>query len=176
MKELPPAPSGSVSDIKAIKPEIKSVLFHVYGNELAVTVTGDNLWFCTEVKVNACRQSITAGSTSEKSLQFNVEGKDNFPSTSDHVQVKLWSQFSSPVINSKTEVKHKVSSLPDILTFLMNFASHFIASNSALLLHASGLNITVRHWSKTAHLRTMTSCLHSWSDIVSGQCKINTSG
>ena len=41
---------------------------------------------------------------------------------------------------------------------------------------SSGLNITVGHQSKTAHLRTMTGCLHSWSDIVSGQCKINTSG
>ena len=110
MKELPPLSSGSVSDVKATKPAIKSVSFHVYGSELAVTVTGENLWFCNEVKVNAYRQSITAGSTSQKSLQFNVEGRDNFPSTSDHVQVKLWSQFSSPVLNSKTEVKHKVSS------------------------------------------------------------------
>ena len=38
-----------------------------------------------------------------------------------------------------------------------------------------GLNIVVG-WSKTmhAHLRSMTGCLHSWSDIVSGQCEINT--
>ena len=111
MKELPPASSGSVPDVKAIKPEIKSVSFHVYGNELAVTVTGESLWFCNEVKVNTCRQSITAVSTSQKSLQFNIEVGDHFPSTSDCVQVKLWSQFSSPVLNSKTEVKHKVQVL-----------------------------------------------------------------
>ena len=108
VKDLPPRSSKPVADVVAVKPAITSVSFHMNGNELAITVVGDNLWFCTSVKVGPFQQRVCAENTSEKSLQFNVEGKKQFSSTSDYVSVKIWSQFSSPVVCSNAEVKRKV--------------------------------------------------------------------
>jgi hypothetical protein len=102
-------PSGpSVTELKVVRPVVNSVSFHRYGKEFAITITGDNLWFCNEVKVDSLKQVIKADDTTQRSLQFNVEdGKDL--GTADHVSVKAWSQFASPVTNPKAEVKHKVS-------------------------------------------------------------------
>ncbi len=93
-----------------MRPEITSVSFHRYGKEFAVTVTGDNLWFCNEVKVGPLKEIIEACKTTQKSIQFNfnIEDKKHFSGTVDHISVKVWSHFSSPVTNTKAEVKHKV--------------------------------------------------------------------
>ena len=102
-----PSPNESISDVNVLKPEITSVSFHSYGKELAITVTGENLWFCHQVKVASYKQFVTVENTTQKSLQFNIE-KENFSGTQDYVNVKVWNHFSSPVVNSKAKVKHKV--------------------------------------------------------------------
>ena len=93
-----------------MKPVVRSVSFHCYGKEFAITITGDNLWFCNKVKVGKLKRTIEAKNTTQKSLQFNYYdiGDTNFSATVDHVGVKLWSHFASPVFSGKTEVKHKV--------------------------------------------------------------------
>ena len=108
IKSLHPAICKPVLEVKLIKPKITSVSFHCHGKELAVTVTGENLWFCNRIKVGSHTQSVNAEYISQKSLQFNVEDKQLFTGTADHINVRLWSHFSSPVTNSKAEVKHKV--------------------------------------------------------------------
>ena len=111
MKDLPPPSSNSIADVEAMKPTISSASFHMNGSELAITVAGENLWFTTLVKVGPFKQRVSAENTSQKSLQFNVEGKEQFSSASDSVSVKVWNQFSSkPVMNNNTEVKRKVNS------------------------------------------------------------------
>ena len=98
-------------DLKDVKPIVKSVSFHRYGKEFAITVTGENLWFCNKVKVGPLKQSINAGDSSQKLLQFyrNVKDITSISSTSDHINVKAWSHFSGPVSNDKAVVKRKVS-------------------------------------------------------------------
>ena len=100
-----------LSEVKAVRPVINSVSFHRYGKEFSITITGENLWFCNEVKVGALKQVISARSTTQKCLQFNfnIEDHQEFSGTVDHISVKVWSHFTSPVSNSETEVKHKVS-------------------------------------------------------------------
>ena len=100
----------SPSEVKAVRPVINSVSFHRYGKEFSITITGENLWFCYEVKVGALRQVVSAKSTTQKCLQFNlnIEDHQQFPGTADRISVKVWSHFMSPVTNDKTEVKHKV--------------------------------------------------------------------
>ena len=108
IKTLPEKSSILIPELKVVKPIIKSVSFHRYGKEFAITVTGDNLWFCNKVKVSSFVQNVSAEDISQKSLQFNHKDITQFPSTSDHVGVKIWSQFSSPVSNNKVIVKSKV--------------------------------------------------------------------
>ena len=112
VKELPPTSNKLVADVEAMKPTIASASFHINGNEVAITVAGDNLWFSTLVKVGPFQHKVSAENTSQKSLQFNitVEGKKQFSGVSDSVSVKVWSQFSSkPAMNTNTEVKRKVN-------------------------------------------------------------------
>ena len=96
-------------ELKVVKPVINSVSFHRYGKEFAITITGDNLWFCNKVKVGSFTQSVNAEDISQKSLQFHHKDITRFPSTSDQIGVKIWSQFSSPVLNDRVAVKRKVN-------------------------------------------------------------------
>ena len=111
VKDFLPRPGTSLSEVKTLKPVIESLSFHHYGKEFAITITGDNLWFCNYVKVGAIQQVISAGDTTQKSLQFNlnIEETKHFPGTDDYTSVKAWSCFASPVINHRANVKHKVS-------------------------------------------------------------------
>ena len=104
---IPPLSNLTLSEVKIV---IHSVSFHRYGKEFAITITGEHLWFSNQVKVGKLRQIINAENVSQKSLQFNcnIEDKLNFSSTGDHISVKVWSHFSSPVTNQETTVKHKV--------------------------------------------------------------------
>ena len=99
------------SQVMTVRPVINSVSFHRYGKKFSITITGENLWFCNEVKVGALRQVVSAKSTTQKCLQFNlnIEDHQQFSGTVDHISVKVWSHFTSPVSNNKTEVKHKLS-------------------------------------------------------------------
>lgn len=111
MKELPEAASSIVPELKVFKPVIDSVSFHRYGKEFAITVTGNNLWFCNKVKISSFSQDVSAEDTSQKSLQFNCSvdnGIAKIPTTSNHVSVKIWSHFSGAVDCAKVPVKHKV--------------------------------------------------------------------
>lgn len=111
VKEYLPQSGTALSEVKTLKPVIESVSFHHYGKEFAITITGDNLWFCNYIKVGVFKQDINAGDTTQKSLQFNLNIEENkhFSGTDDHISVKAWSQFTSPVINHRANVKHKVS-------------------------------------------------------------------
>ena len=111
VKDFLPRPGTSLSEVKTLKPVIESVSFHRYGKEFAITITGDNLWFCNYVKVGALKQIINAGDTTQKSLQFNlnIEVNKHFPGTDDYTSVKAWSHFASPVTNHRANIKHKVS-------------------------------------------------------------------
>ena len=105
-----PSPYIPLPDVMIMKPVIKSVSFHRYGKEFAITIHGDNLWFSYYVKVDTLRQTISVKDATQKRLQFNcnIEEKLITFSDKDYVSVKVWSHFSSPVLSKKTEVKHKV--------------------------------------------------------------------
>ena len=89
---------------------MESVSFHRHGKEIAVTITGDNLWFCNEVKVNQHREQIYARSVSQRSIQFNCDPEINhkLSSDKDEVNVSLWTHFCSPV-KREVNTNHKVS-------------------------------------------------------------------
>ena len=107
VRDLPVSSGVQLPEVSAVRPIVNSVSFHRYGKEFAITITGENLWFCNEIKVGSHKQFINPDITTQKSLQFNID-KD-FSGREDHISVKVWSHFTSPVMNPKTEVKHKVT-------------------------------------------------------------------
>ena len=109
-KQFLPAINAPPSKVQAVTPSVESVAFHRFGKEIAVTVKGDNLWFCYQIKVGPCKEKVVGKDVSQKSIQFNIFPDDhpNLTSDSDHVKVALSSHFSNPVRNSRVDVKHKV--------------------------------------------------------------------
>ena len=95
--------------MKALKPSSKTVAFHRHGKEVAVTLSGDNLWFCHEVKVGPHKENVMAEHVSQKSIQFNFDFKDETHRSfgSDQIKVALSSHFSNPV-KATVPVVHKV--------------------------------------------------------------------
>ena len=107
--DIPSPPTSPVLEMKALKPAAKSVAFHHHGKEVAVTLSGDNLWFCYEIKIGPHTETVTAGDVSQKLIQFNFnfEEEKNIPFHSDHMSVALSNHFSNPV-RERVPVVHKV--------------------------------------------------------------------
>ena len=108
---IPPPCASPVPEMKALKPSSKTVAFHRHGKEVAVTLSGDNLWFCHEIKVGPHRENGMADHISQKSIQFNFNFKDETHHSfgSDKIKVTLSSHFSNPV-KATVPVVHKVTS------------------------------------------------------------------
>ena len=106
---IPPPCASAVPEMKALKPSSKTVAFHRHGKEVAVTLSGDNLWFCHEIKVGSHRENVMAEHVSQKSIQFNFNFKDEAHNSfgSDQIKVALSSHFSNPV-KATVPVVHKV--------------------------------------------------------------------
>ena len=110
LKYNTPSPCTSlVQEMKALKPSSKTVAFHRHGKEVAVTLSGNNLWFCHEIKVGPHRENVMAEHVSQKSIQFNFNFKDETHHSfgSDKIKVSLSSHFSNPV-KATVPVVHKV--------------------------------------------------------------------
>ena len=104
-------PVTSFSDVATTKPVTKSIAFHQHGNELAITLEGDNLWFVNSIQVGTLNKlSVSAMATNQKSIQFNLQYKPNpeLSITADaEVKVIVDSQFCKP-IKSSLKVTKKV--------------------------------------------------------------------
>ena len=91
-------------------PNALGVAFHRHGKELAVVVTGQNLWFCNEVKVSGHIESISPDKISQKSIQFNcsIDEEHILSPDSDSIPLALFSHFCSPKRNH-VPITNKVS-------------------------------------------------------------------
>ena len=107
--DTPPPCASPVPEMKALKPSSKTVAFHRHGKEVAVTLSGDNLWFCHEIKVGPHRENGMADHISQKSIQFNFKDETHHSFGSDQIKVTLSSHFSNPV-KATVPVVHKVTS------------------------------------------------------------------
>ena len=105
-------PVSSFSEVAATKPVTKSIAFHQHGNELAITLEGEDLWFVNSIQVGTLNKlSVSAKATNQKSIQFNLPYKQNpeLSITADaEVKVVVESQFCKP-INSSLKVTKKVT-------------------------------------------------------------------
>lgn len=103
--------TSDLPELEILMPEVESVSFHRYGKDLAITVSGKNMWFSNKVEVCSLSQPIAAKDSRPKSLQFNRNEKDVvdcIKTNSDYVKVELYSHFSEKVMSTKVPVEHKV--------------------------------------------------------------------
>ena len=103
-------PIVSVKDVTPIKPVANSIAFHRHGNELAITLEGNDLWFVSSIQVGPLKNlSACAGKTNQNSIQFNLQYKADYAelTAGEEVDVIVKSQFYKP-INCSLKVAKKV--------------------------------------------------------------------
>ena len=95
---LPSAPAHPPGMMVELKPSVRAVDIYRHGNETAVVLEGENLWFCHQVTVGGHHEPLPAQKATAVSIQFNVPHKDGaIKVEAGKVSVSLLSQFSRPV-------------------------------------------------------------------------------
>ena len=103
--------------VQSLLPSISQVEVHQHkhpgGNELAIVINGDNLWFCNtiELSIHGYEKKITisAQNVAQKQICYNHVLKDeiNF-NHEEFVKVQVSSEFSAP-ITTNVPMKYIVS-------------------------------------------------------------------
>ena len=88
-------------------------MFSRLGDEIAVVVEGNNLWFCDQIKVGSRHVIDTRGSdASKRSINFNYVPLNDQDLLVEHnaktVEVCLYSHFSSPIRKKDVAATKKV--------------------------------------------------------------------
>ena len=92
-----------------LKPSVLAVDIGHHGNETAVVLEGENLWFCHQVTVGGHHELLPAQKATASSIQFSIPRKDSAIIVEDEkVKVSLQSHFFKP-INESTAANVEVS-------------------------------------------------------------------
>ena len=84
-----------------LKPSIRAINICHHGNEIAVVLEGENLWFCHQVTVGGHHELLPAQKATAISIRFNIPRKDGAINVeSGKVKVSLQSHFSRPMKDS----------------------------------------------------------------------------
>ena len=113
----PPLKRNEVPLVRILKPSVVSVGFHHHGDQVAVVLKGNNLWFCQKIQVGSGASLRMVKSpvpnATQRSVQFNYSPKherDNIiQSPKDEVKVCLHSQFAKPLQKQSVKVTCNVS-------------------------------------------------------------------
>ena len=105
--KIPPQKtSESIQEVKSLIPTISKVELHLHkhpdGQELAVVINGDNLWFCSILKIKISRSEtifieISPEHITEKQICYNHSVDNIFSYTdidADIVHVTVYSRFA----------------------------------------------------------------------------------
>ena len=96
--------------VQSLLPSISQVEVHQHkhpdGNELAIVINGDNLWFCNTIELSIHGYEklpflIAAEKVSQKQICYNHVLKDKISFThEEYVKVQVSSEFYPPITNS----------------------------------------------------------------------------
>ena len=101
--------SSSIEGVKSLLPSISKVELHLHkhpdGQELAVVVNGDNLWFCDSIEIEICESEllkieISAERVARKQICYNKSFRNEAFTPkqidADFLPVKVYSRFADP--------------------------------------------------------------------------------
>ena len=108
----------------SLKPSVSSVTVSHHGEEVALILEGDNLWFCHKIKVGnrvGARVIKAKGpDTTRRSINFNYVPKHDgdllIAPKDTKVSVTLYSHFSKPITKHDVEANRKVCKI-----YMFNF-------------------------------------------------------
>ena len=84
-----------------LKPSIRAIDICHHGNEIAVVLDGENLWFCHQVTVGGHHELLPAQKATAVSIRFNTPRKEGAINVvSGKVKISLQSHFSRPAKDS----------------------------------------------------------------------------
>ena len=116
-KYSPPLPSRHpLEQVKILKPSVSKVEFHRHGNNIAVILDGDNLWFCHQVDLGSGKNARTIKNPSPDitrcSIMFDYAPQSDHDNLVDSreksMQVTLHSHFTKPLRDQSVEIVCKV--------------------------------------------------------------------
>ena len=95
------------------KPSVSSIVLSRLGDEIAVVLEGDNLWFCDRIKVGSSSFIDRPGSdASKRSISFSYDPGNVSDLLVEHstktVEVCLCSHFCNPIKRKDVAVTMKV--------------------------------------------------------------------
>ncbi|XP_019853136.1 PREDICTED: uncharacterized protein LOC109582702 [Amphimedon queenslandica] len=104
-------PSAAANAVSLLKPDVSSVTFYRHGDEIALVLQGQNLWFCSKICING-KNHITIdhleADAINRSVRFNYTPKNEkdliIERHTETVDILLYSHFASP-IKRKVSVK-----------------------------------------------------------------------
>ena len=108
---IPQRSSSSPKErVKSLLPSISKVDLHLHkhpdGQELAVVINGDNLWFCNSIEITVCESEllkieISAEHVARKQICYNQSFHNGAFTPEqigmDHLPVKVYSRFADPI-------------------------------------------------------------------------------
>ena len=96
---IPPFQKHSPREANLTRPAIEAVELRHHGSETAVVLEGKNLWFCYQIAVGGCTQTIPPDILSASSIQFNISREKKMVMEGEKVKVALHSYFAKPLKN-----------------------------------------------------------------------------
>ena len=86
-----------------LKPSVLAIDICHHGNETAVVLEGENLWFCHQVTVGGHHELLPAQKATASSIQFNFPREDgSIDIERGEVKITLQSHFSKSIKDSIT--------------------------------------------------------------------------
>ena len=117
---LPSSPAHPPGGMAELKPSVRAVDICHHGNETAVVLEGENLWFCHQVTVGGHHELLPAQKATASSIQFSLSRQDNSISIEDgRVEICLQDHFSRPIKES-VEVNVEVSFKSKLASYMHN--------------------------------------------------------
>lgn len=114
---------SSIEGVESLQPSISKIELHLHkhpnGQELAVVINGDNLWFCDSIEITICESEhlkieISAERVAQKQICYNKSFRNEAFTPkqidADFLPVKVYSRFADPIA-TEIPMSYNVSSL-----------------------------------------------------------------
>lgn len=117
----------SIREISILKPDISSITFYRHGDEIALVLKGQNLWFCSKINIKSKSGSrfidtLEADGTS-RSIHFNYTPKNEndllIERHTTTVDIVLYSHFWSSIHKRKVSAECMVRTIFTIIVNLL---------------------------------------------------------
>lgn len=103
-------------EVAALKPDLSSITFYRHGDEIALVLQGENLWFCSKIKITSksgSRVIDTVGAdASSRSIHFNYVPRDKndllIEINAETADIVCYSHFAKSIRKNKLPVECKV--------------------------------------------------------------------